>query len=156
MNARRGVLFVLSAALFVANGVVAQGGPGRGRDPQRGGRGYDPKTVETISGEVVRVEQFRGPGKGQADRRRAGHAGVHLTLKSDAETIAVHLGPSWYLDEQSLKIAAKDRIEVQGSRVTIDGAPAIIAARVKKGDQSLRLRNDMGIPAWSGQGRSAP
>jgi hypothetical protein len=45
---------------------------------------------------------------------------------------------------------------VRGSRITFEGKPAIIAAQVKKGDRSLTLRDDSGVPAWSGQGRRAP
>jgi hypothetical protein len=114
---------------------------------------YDPKTVETVSGEVVSVEQVHGEGWGQGRGGRGGGYGVHLIVKRDKEETAVHLGPSWYLDEHGLKLAPDERIEVRGSRITFDGKPAIIAAEVKKGDQSLTLRDDDGLPAWRGQGR---
>ncbi len=73
-------------------------------------------------------------------------------MKSDAEDIAVHLGPSWYLDSQGLKLAPGDHIEVRGSRITFEGRPAIIAAQVKKNDETFKLRDDDGLPAWRGQG----
>jgi hypothetical protein len=114
---------------------------------------YDPKAVETVSGEVGSVEEVHGKGWGQA---RGGHGrgyGVHLILKSDKEEVAVHLGPSWYLEKHGLRIAPGDRIEVRGSRITFQGKPAIIAAEVKKGGESLKLRDDNGLPAWRGQGR---
>ena len=107
---------------------------------------YDPKTVESLSGEVVSVQKVHGAQGGRG-------YGVHLMLKGDKEDIAVHLGPSWYLDKHGLRIAPGDRIEVRGSRITFQGKPAIIAAEVKKGDQSLKLRDDNGLPAWRGQGR---
>jgi len=84
---------------------------------------------------------------------RGDYQGVHLTVKTDKETIAVHLGPSWYLDQQKMIFAPKDTVEITGSRVTFDGKPAIIAAEVKKGGQSLKLRDATGIPLWAGQGR---
>lgn len=37
----------------------------------------------------------------------------------------------------------------QGSRVTFQGKPAVIAAEVKKGDEVLKLRDETGLPAWS-------
>ncbi len=101
-------------------------------------RKYDPKTVETIQGKVLSVEKTQQRGRG-----------IHLMLQTDKETIAVHLGPSWYIDKQTLKIEANDTIAVTGSRVTIDGKPAIIAAQVKKGNEVLKLRDDNGVPAWS-------
>ena len=103
-------------------------------------RNYDPKTVETIQGKALSIE------KTTATQKRG--YGVHLTLQTDKETIAVHLGPAWYIDKQTPKIEANDTITVTGSRVTIDGKPAIIAAQVKKGNEILKLRDENGIPAW--------
>jgi hypothetical protein len=103
---------------------------------------YDPKTVETINGEVTSVSRIT-PRKGMS-------AGVHLNVKTDKETISVHLGPSWYLENQDLRIEPKDKVEVKGSKITFDGKPAIIAAEVRKGDEVLKLRDDAGFPVWSG------
>ncbi len=132
-----------AASLTLAGETVAQGGMG----PGKGGGIYDPKTVETVSGEIVNVEAIQHGG-------RAG-GGIHLTVKTAKETISVHVGPAWYVDKQALKLAAKDQIEVRGSRVTYDGKPAIIAAAIKKGDQTLELRDAGGLPLWRGQGRRA-
>jgi hypothetical protein len=106
------------------------------------GRMYDPKTAETVKGTVVSVDRV-APMKGM-------NAGLHLVVKSDAETISVHLGPSWYLENQDVKIQQGDVVEVKGSRVTIAGKPALIAAEVKKGEATLRLRDETGIPVWTG------
>jgi hypothetical protein len=110
----------------------------------RRARNYDPSTVETVNGLVVRVDGVPSPsGKG---------SGVHLTLKTDTETIAVHLGPAWYVDEQKVRVKAGDHIEVEGSRVAFDAKPAIIARQLKKDGQLLTLRNAAGIPAWAAHG----
>lgn len=111
----------------------------------RGSRMYDPRTVETVKGEVVSVEKipFRG-GKGY---------GVHLTLKTEKETLLVEVGPGWYVEKQPVKIEAKDNLEIKGSRITSRGKPAMIAAEIKKGDQILKVRDENGIPAWSGGSR---
>jgi hypothetical protein len=126
--------------LVLANGVWAQ--PGMG--PGGGGRMYNPQTVETLTGNVVSVESIPGKGGGRS-------YGVHLTLKTDKETIPVHLGPSWYIDKQNIKIEPKDKVEVTGSRVSFEGKPTIIAAEVKKGDKVLKLRDQAGIPMWAGR-----
>jgi hypothetical protein len=116
----------------------------RGREgwgsEDRYGKMYDTKTVETINGEVVSVTKMT-PMKGIS-------SGLHLTLKTDKETVSVHLGPSWYLEKQDVKIEPKDTIEVKGSRITFNGKPAIIAAEVKKGAEVLRLRDESGYPVW--------
>jgi len=135
------------AALFAAAFLNAQPGPGmmwRGSGGWGPGtqynRMYDPKTVETISGEVISIDQFT-PAKGM-------FGGIHMNMKTGKETISVHLGPSWYLENQDVKIEAKDRVEVKGSRIAFGGKPAIIAAEVRKGQEVLTLRDESGFPAW--------
>jgi hypothetical protein len=106
---------------------------------------YDPKTLETVAGEVVSVDLVT-PMKGMS-------RGVHLAVKTEKETLDVHLGPSWYLENQDVKLVPKDQVEVKGSRVTVAGKPALIAAEVKKGDGVLVLRDEKGFPAWSAMRR---
>jgi hypothetical protein len=142
-----------TAALCVLALGLASAGIARAasRSPSGGAsysRLYDPKTVETVSGEVVLVEQTKAT-------KRMGR-GVHLILKTDKETIPVHLGPAWYVERQQPAIAPKDHVEVKGSRVTFEGKPAIIAAEVRKGDETLVLRDDAGVPAWAHRGGMAP
>ena len=93
-------------------------------------RMYDPKAVETISGEVTRWI---------ASLRQGMSGGIHMNVKTDKETISVHLGPSWYLENQDVKIEPKDKVEVKARRTTFAGKPAIIAAEVKKGDEVLEV-----------------
>jgi hypothetical protein len=146
MNTLRGIVTVASLLAFGLDSVaLAQGGPGGGG--RASGRNYDTKTVETITGEVVAIN-IVSPGRGGGPG-----GGVHMMVRTDKEEIAVHLGPKWYLDEQTLKPAIKDRVEIRGSRVTQEGKPVIIAAEVKKGDQVLKLRDEGGRPLWGGKGR---
>ena len=78
------------------------------------------------------------------------YSGIHIVVKTDKESLDVHLGPEWYVERLDTNIEKGDKIEVKGSRVTFDGKPAIIAAEVKKGDNILVLRDGIGIPAWAG------
>ncbi len=126
---------------YAQRGMRWKGSGGWGAGSQYS-RMYDPKSVETIDGEVVSVDQI-APMKGM-------HYGIHLTIKTSKETISVHLGPSWFIENQDVKIAPKDKLEIRGSRVTLEGKPVIIAAEVKKGDEILTLRDENGFPAWAG------
>jgi hypothetical protein len=120
-------------------GMMWRGSGGWGPGSQYN-RNYDPKAVETISGEVTKVDRIT-PAKGMS-------GGVHMLVKTDKETISVHLGPSWYLENQDVKIEPKDKVEVKGSRITFGGKPAIIASEVRKGNEVLTLRDEAGFPAW--------
>jgi hypothetical protein len=131
-----------AAACAAALHVFGVGAEARMRGPGRG-RLYDPKTVETVRGEVLAVERV--------SRGRGREYGVHLSLKTDKETIAVHVGPSWFLERQKFELKAHDQVEVTGSRVELGGKPVLIAAEVKRGDATLELRDQTGIPRWSGR-----
>jgi len=137
---------LLILALTMACGSENQGsrGPGGGAGYDRM---YDPKTVVTVSGEVVSVDKITARGM---------DSGVSLTLKTAKETILVYLGPGWFLEKQDLTFAPKDQVEITGSQITFQKKPAIIAAQVKKGEKSLKLRDPAGIPAWAGAGTHSP
>ena len=103
---------------------------------------YNSSTIETLKGEVVAIDKIV-PEKGMS-------YGIHLKLKTDKETISIHLGPGWFIENQDVKIELKDKIEVKGSRITYKNKPAIIAAEIKRGNDLLKLRDENGIPIWSG------
>ncbi len=74
--------------------------------------------------------------------------GVHAWVRSGNDELEVHLGPAWFIDNQDLQLAAGDRVDVRGSRVTIDGKPALIAIEVRRGTDVLKLRDEAGVPVW--------
>lgn len=128
-------LLVLAVALpALAQG---QGGQGMGM-----GRMFDPKTVETLTGEIVAVHTAASGMPGVASR-------ITLDLKTAKETVAVYLGPEDYYQKQGLKLAQGDKVAIKGSRVTMGGNPVIIPNYVKKGDQTLNLWDDQGMPPWA-------
>ncbi len=132
---------LLSGSAFAQPGMKWRGGGGWGAGGSYG-RMYDPNTVQTISGEVVKVDKIT-PMKGMS-------YGVHLLVRTDSEDISVHLGPAWYIENQDVKIVSGDKVEIRGSKVTFKGKPALIAAEVKKGDEVLSLRDENGVPLWAG------
>jgi hypothetical protein len=118
---------------------------GRGEGSPR----YDVATEATVTGTVMSVEQITSPDGG---RGRRGLGGTHLTLKTSADTLEVHLGPTPFLNEKKIAIAKGDSLVVVGSRVTVDGEPVFIAKEVKKGDSVWTLRDAAGLPLWRGPG----
>jgi hypothetical protein len=135
---------LLAALLAVPALALAQSGPPPGKGPGGASRMFDPATVTTITGTVVKEERVD---------RGMGHKGVHLVLKTAEGEVSVHLGPDFYVDAQSLKVAAGDALTVKGSRITFEGKPVILAVTVTKGGATTTLRDDAGRPAWSGGGR---
>ncbi|MBI5634091.1 MAG: DNA-binding protein [Nitrospirae bacterium] len=133
------VVVLIGASVVLAAPWKGSGGWGMGSQYQRN---FNPSTVETVSGTVASVEQTK-PMKGM-------NYGIHVMLKTEKETIEVHLGPGWYIERLDTRIEKSDKVEVKGSRVTIAGKQVIIAQELKKGDNTLILRDSAGIPVWAG------
>jgi hypothetical protein len=105
---------------------------------------FDSKTIKTISGQVIKVDQVREPGFGMEMR---------LTVFIGAkEVLPVYLGPVFYIEgpEQPNHFKIGDKVTVSGSQVTVNGEPFMIAMNVKRGNEVLRLRDKDGIPEWVG------
>lgn len=115
-----------------------------GRGPGGQPRLYDRSTEVTLKGTVEEVKEVR---------RSGAWTGTHLTLKTDQGTFDVHVGPTAYLTKNQMTISKGDGIEVTGSKVKYEGADAVLAREVKKGDKALTLRDAAGIPQWSGRRR---
>lgn len=101
---------------------------------------YDASTEATFNGSVEAVNQITGP---------RGWGGTHLTLKTEKESIDVHVGPSWFLTQKQVSFSNGNLISVIGSRVKFAGSDAVIARQIKKGDQTLTLRDAQGFPLWA-------
>ena len=101
---------------------------------------FNPEAVETVAGMVVDAPVIQPGGIPEMER---------LTLKTPKEKLTVVLGPNWFLAQQDWQISTLDRIEVTGSRFDLDGKPALIAQKVKKGEQVFELRDPSGRPLWA-------
>ncbi len=137
------MLLLLTASLALA-------GPGKWGGRGSGGWGpgtpyqalYNPANMVTMSGEVIALEQT-------VPMKRM-NQGIALVVKTEKETVTVHLGPSWYMERLDARIVKGDKVEVKGVRTTLAGKSVVLAAEVKKGDSVLVLRDASGIPVWAG------
>jgi hypothetical protein len=120
-------------------------GPGAAAPKPRMGMQYDPKSLETVTGEVTQV-QARG---------RRGKS-LNLLVKTDKETLLVLIGPAFFLEEQKMALAAGDKVEVKGTRIKHPNQAMLIAGELKKGSQVVKLRDDQGKPLWAPQGPQPP
>ena len=105
---------------------------------------FDSKTIKTISGQVIKVDQVPEPGFGMEMR---------LTVFIDKkEVLPVYLGPAFYIvgSEQAKHFKLGDQVTVSGSQLTLRGEPFMIATTVKRGNEVLRLRDKDGNPEWIG------
>ncbi len=105
---------------------------------------FDSKTIKTISGKVIKIDQVPEFGFGFQ---------MQLTVFiAKNEILIVYLGPAYYLigPWQAKHIKLGDDVTVSGSQVTLSGEPFMIATTVTRGNEVLRLRDKDGIPEWIG------
>ena len=102
---------------------------------------YDRKTEITIIGTIEKLDRF--------EHGNMPGTGVHLAVKSGNETTEVHLGPAAFV-EKTMTFKEGDTVEVVGSKVAMMGRTALLAREVKKDGKVLKLRDEYGVPLWSG------
>ncbi|MBK9017726.1 MAG: DNA-binding protein [Saprospiraceae bacterium] len=145
--------FLVAAILLATLPIIGAAQPGSGSwcgNNNNYNRLFDAKTIVELNGTIEKIEKIT-PEKGMS-------TGVHLLVKTGkTETISVHLGPSWYLDNQELQFVVGDKISIKGSKITYQNAPAVIAMSVTRGEHVLMLREKNGAPKWNawqqGQGK---
>ncbi|MDR8393235.1 hypothetical protein NC796_18920 [Aliifodinibius sp. S!AR15-10] len=135
------LIVLVLAGMMASTPLWAQRGMGKMQNYMRP---FGPGTVETVSGEVTDVVYVK---------KSTNMAGVHIMVKTDKETIPVHLGPVWYIEKQQ-PFEKGDRVTVTGSRVTFNKVPALVASIVVRGEMTLQLRDKNGYPAWRGWRKS--
>lgn len=152
---RTAILMTLIAGLIAAASMAVAAPGGFGWRGSRGwaphgpyGRLFDPKAMVTITGTITSLTEIT-PMRGMG-------VGVHLMVKSGAETVDVHLGPSWYLESQDADLQPGQVVTIRGSRIEIDKQPVVIAVEVKRGGDVLLLRDADGTPLWAGWRRGGP
>jgi hypothetical protein len=115
---------------------------------------YHPQALETLTGKVLTVNRRTARKAGRPER-------VTMVLQTDQGPVQVNLGPADYLDQQGLKLAGGDPVEVRGMRVKRPRATSFIAVEVRRDGQVVKLRDDAtGRPLWfkgrMGNGGSDP
>ncbi len=111
-------------------------------------RTYSRAALETVSGEVIEVYE--------ATSRQGYRASLHLLVKTNEETLDVHLGPISYIEGQNFHFEPGDALEIKGDhevarsrdRFTESQIPTMIATEVTKDHETLTLRDDDGFPMW--------
>jgi hypothetical protein len=116
-------------------------------DPQHkmyGAEKYDKSKEVTITGVVERVERHRS----------GSHAGLHLLLRTEEKTIEVHVGPVTYLQERRIQFQVGEEITVVGARTRFGDETVIVPREIKTPAEIVVLRDENGVPMWSGKYRT--
>lgn len=94
--------------------------------------------IMTIQGTVAAIEPMKAV---------AGSEQMRVTTPQGDQWV-VFLGPRWFVDNQRLKFNPGDQVEVRGAKFLALGQNNIVAQDVSKGDMTMKLRNNDGLPSW--------
>lgn len=101
---------------------------------------FNPANIVTFKGEVLDVQIVHFV------NRPAPY--IQLILKTDEGEFSIEVAPEWYLQTQGMIIIPKDRIEVVGSVILINGKPLVVAAQINGRSGNVQLRDGNGNPLW--------
>jgi len=106
---------------------------------------FNAGNVKTIEGTVQSVGTFKPEGASAGATR-----GLRLRVKtSDGKIVTVHAGPNWYAQQNNFFVKPGDDITVTGSESKVRERTVIVASELKKGTQTLQLRDQSGKPLWT-------
>ncbi len=99
---------------------------------------YNVASEVTINGTVDEIRNVPGPLEG-----------IHVVLKSENETILVHLAPEKFLKELETSFNKGDELEVIGCKIKdAEGNDELLARQVTRNKNELLLRDKKGTPIW--------
>lgn len=102
---------------------------------------YDPATEVKVGGVIEEVKNFECP--------VSGTMGFHIVLRSGDQSQMVHVAASKFIKDYEITFDKGDRIEVVGSKVTLEsGEPAILAREITRGQSTYAFRDKQGRPLW--------
>jgi hypothetical protein len=134
MNSRIGSRLLIGVAL-----VALASTSGWAQSSSKMGPKYDMASEVKVKGVV---EDFRDvPG---------GLPGMQLSVKTDTKTTLVYVGPGDFLKEIEVSFNKGDQVEVVGAKAPNSTDELILAREITVGTNVFTLRDDKGIPVWSG------
>jgi hypothetical protein len=101
---------------------------------------YDVSTESKMKGVV---EEINLPPKG-SDKEV-----VHMIVKADAEAVDIYLCPESFLKDMGVSFSKGDELGFTTSKVKQNGADLLLAREIVKGNETLVLRDDKGVPVWT-------
>jgi DNA/RNA endonuclease YhcR with UshA esterase domain len=76
--------------------------------------------------------------------------GTQLVVKTDTGTTLVYVAPAQFLKEMDTEFKKGDQVEVVGAKNTGAGGEQVLAKEITVGNNTTTLRDDKGVPVWSG------
>lgn len=127
----RKTLFALSVILLLAVSAIAQKPAAK----------YDSGSEATIKGTVQEVREV--------PKSCMGETGLHLILTTEAGALEVQIAPVEFLKVMDVTFAKGEKLDIIGSKVTLDGTPLVLARQINQNGNQIVVRDKKGEPVWT-------
>jgi len=101
---------------------------------------YNAEDQVTVEGTVQEVRDYKCP--------VTGTVGSHITVKTLAGTLEVHLAPAAFLKDNEMVFHAGDQVKLVGAKIQFEGKPALLAKTATVGHTTFTFRDAKGNPIW--------
>lgn len=135
---RKGVIAMRARILFVAALLVVLSGLASAQ------RAAAPKY--DLTSEI----KFKGVVQEIREAAPAPFAGTNLLVKTDTSTMTVYVGPTEFLKDMDTSFKTGDHVEVVGAKTENGTEQVVLAREITCGTNDVTLRDDKGIPVWTG------
>jgi hypothetical protein len=110
---------------------------------QRSQQLYQHGKASQIEGKILSMDTLSVDGE---------EPGVRLRVDiGNGEQMDVHLGPRWFLNQQSVNLTEGEPVGIVGMTIRLDDHPAMVAREVLQGNRRIPLRTPAGAPLWQSQ-----
>lgn len=99
-------------------------------------RALDARSIEPITGEVVRVESHPEDSL----------AAASVVLRGEHGQLVIELGPPWFLEQQRVRLVTGSKISL--TLASPSDAKKPVASEIVEGERRVLLRGPGGEPAW--------
>ena len=131
------VVLVLALCAPATSSFAAQGqAKGKGTSVPK----YDAAAEMKFKGVVEEVKDRECP--------ISGGMGSHFTIKVDGTLMEVHIAPTKFVKSYEVAFQKGDTVEITGTKVVFEGADAILAREIKRGNDDFVFRDPQGKPIW--------
>ena len=100
---------------------------------------YDVASEVKVKGVIEDIREVPGAAEG-----------TQLAVKTDTKTILVYGGPGDFLKEIEVSFSKGDQVNVVGAQAPNSTGEEILAREITVGSNTFTLRDDKGVPVWSG------
>ena len=128
-----------SKALFIAAASGLLLSTAWAQTASKAGPKYDVKNEVKIKGVIEEIRQVSGPLEG-----------TNLVVKTESKTVLVHVAPADFLKEIDTTFNKGEQVEVVGCKAPDTTEEEILAREITVGQNTTTLRDEKGVPVWTG------